>query len=65
MELYWRKMDKSTFNPSAVHIYKIRLKDNREITAMVKDSKLVFDSADMQRIDLDDVTEYAEIGEKF
>ena len=69
MDLIWNKFDNNSKKTilesiSSKPLYKLKMKDGREVTAFLKNHELVMDTADLQKVDVELVDEYAEFGSK-
>lgn len=68
MVLNWRKFDEDSKNKilepiTKKPLYKVKLKNGSEFTAFVKNHRLVKDSFDQSVVNMDEIEEYAVIGE--
>lgn len=69
MDLKWNKFDNNSKNTilesvSSKPLYKLKMKNGSEVTAFVKDHELVMDTADLQKVNVELVVEYAVFGLK-
>ncbi len=67
MKIKWKEFDKKARNIiidtiSIKTIYKLKLRNNQVITAIVEDKRFILNTADRKRVNIDEIVGYAEFG---